>query len=68
MWILLTVCLMGTPNNCREERINWSMDRRDGMACLLLAQEYIVQWQSIHRHWQVSSWRCVTNQGLRTNI
>lgn len=68
MWILLTVCLMGAPDNCREERISWSMDTRDSMACLLHAQETIAQWQSAHLQWKVRNWRCVTKRGLSTDI
>jgi hypothetical protein len=68
MFILLSVCLMGSPRTCHEERINWSFDTRSDMECMLHGQEAIAKWQEGNKQWEIQRWRCVPKDRLATDI
>ena len=68
MLILLSVCLMSQPGTCREERINWSYDGANAMACMVGAQQLIAQWHEAHQRWRVTSWRCTVSERIQSDI
>ncbi len=68
MFILLSVCLMGSPQTCREEPIRWSLDQRSSLQCMLGAQTMIAKWHEDNQKWDIKSWRCVPKDRLLTAI
>lgn len=58
MLILLSVCLLSSPSNCHEERLNFSFETINAMACMVHSQAMIAEWQQGHPAWQVTRWRC----------
>ncbi len=68
MFILLSVCLMGSPQTCREERISWSVESSNSLQCLLSAQQMIAKWHEGHSNWEIRRWRCVPRERLSTDI
>ena len=68
MLILLSVCLLGTPSTCREDRITLSLEQASPMACLLEAQPLIAQWQETHVQWHVERWRCTNRNAIQSDI
>jgi hypothetical protein len=62
MLIFLSVCLLASPNTCKEERLDWSFEDIGYMSCFTHSQEALVQWQSAHPLWRVTRWRCVARK------
>ena len=68
MFIVLSVCLMSSPQTCREEHLRWSLEASNSVACLLNAQEVIAKWQESHTEWVIQRWRCAPKGALLTDI
>ena len=68
MLILMSVCLIGSPTSCHEERINLSLEDSGSMMCLLQAQPLIAQWQESHAQWHVERWRCASARTIQNDI
>ncbi|WP_181704005.1 hypothetical protein [Chthonobacter albigriseus] len=53
--LVLTVCLMASPNECRHQRMPF-----DGplMACAMNGQIAAVEWLQTHPKWRLNRWRC----------
>lgn len=68
MWILLSVCLVAEPTDCREERIRWSFERAGSQACFVTSQQAIAEWQGSHPLWRVARWRCVARGSLPVDL
>jgi len=67
MFILLSVCLLSSPQTCREEQIRWSLDQRSAMQCMMGAQAAIAKWHEENSRWEIKSWRCVAKDRLLTS-
>jgi hypothetical protein len=59
MLILMSICLLADPSSCREERLSFSFEEPNAMACLVRSQETIAEWQRSHPEWRIDRWRCV---------
>ena len=57
MELLLTVCLLAVPTDCRDEHIP-SLEPLAPMACLTGAQPMIAEWSASHPKWKITRWRC----------
>ena len=68
MFIVLSVCLMSSPQTCREEHLRWSLEASNSMACVLSAQEVIAKWHESHTEWVIQRWRCAAKGALLTDI
>lgn len=68
MLILFSVCLIASPETCREERISFSFEGVSSTLCLAHSQEAIAQWQSQHPLWRVARWHCVARAQAPTQI
>lgn len=68
MLILLSICLLGAPATCREDRISLSLEQATPLACLTQAQPLIAQWQETHVQWHVEKWRCTTRSAVQSDI
>lgn len=53
--LVLTVCLMAAPMECRKERMHW-----DGspFACAIQGQMVAAEWLQSRPKWRLSRWQC----------
>ncbi len=58
MELILLVCLIGAPQQCREEYLPVSLEPIPQLRCLMGAQPIIAQWSGVHPKWRVTRWRC----------
>lgn len=58
MDLVLLVCLISSPQSCREERVLVSYDMTDSRACMMGAVPIIAEWTGDHPDYQVSRWKC----------
>ena len=68
MLILMSICLLASPQTCREERIPCSFAGASATACIVRSQEAIAEWQAGHPLWRVARWRCVSRDRVPTHI
>lgn len=55
--LVLTVCLMTAPEECRQERMPFEGPL---LACALQGQFAAVEWLATHPKWLLSRWKCGT--------
>jgi hypothetical protein len=55
--LIMTVCAMSAPNNCGEERLQFTADE-SLMQCMMQAQPYLAQWADQHPDTRITRWRC----------
>jgi hypothetical protein len=58
MELILSICLISSPLDCREEHISVSLERSDSMTCMITAPPMIAEWSNVHPKWKVVKWRC----------
>ncbi|MGU3360975.1 hypothetical protein ACLBWX_11630 [Methylobacterium sp. M6A4_1b] len=58
MLILLSICLLAQPSECREDKIDLSFEARSPTVCLRNSQSALAKWQEEHPEWHVTKWRC----------
>lgn len=58
MELILAICLLGAPGDCREERLSISLEETAPMQCMIGAQQIIAEWAQTHPKWKVEKWRC----------
>lgn len=68
MLILMSVCLLANPADCREERLSFSFEEASFMACMVHSQQAIAEWQQAHPAWRVGRWRCVPRRAATRDI
>lgn len=68
MFILMSICLIANPGNCREERLSFSFEHANLMACMVHSQGTIAEWQKAHPSWRVNRWRCVAREAVPNDI
>jgi hypothetical protein len=66
--ILMAICLLSSPGECREERISLSYETTSPMACVVHSQSAIAVWQASHPLWRVGRWRCVARGSVPTEL
>ncbi len=55
--LVLTICLLTAPSNCREERLHF--ENTGGLLnCMFLAPAEIAKWSEDHPHLRVVRWKC----------
>jgi hypothetical protein len=54
--LILVVCLMATPDVCREARP--PMEAIDGVSCIVQGQQLASRWLDEHPKWMLRGWRC----------
>lgn len=52
--LILTICLLASPDSCREERV--STEARMGLPMECTAA--MAEWATQHPTWRVVKWRC----------
>jgi hypothetical protein len=68
MLILMSICMLANPSQCREERLSFSLEQASAFACMVHSQEVIAEWQQSHPAWRVNNWRCVERSKAETPI
>ena len=58
MELVLAICMLTAPGECREERLSISMEETAPMQCMIGAQPIIAEWAQTHPKWKVERWRC----------
>lgn len=68
MLLLLSICLIAQPDQCREDRISMSFEARSPFVCLRHAQSTLATWQAEHPEWHVARWRCAARGSLPKDL
>lgn len=55
--LVLTICLMAAPSDCREERLHFE-NKGNLLNCMFLAPTQIVKWSEEHPNMRVVKWKC----------
>ena len=68
MFVILSVCLIASPNTCKTERVQQSVEERPPVACIVEGQNTVAVWQTSHPAWHVDRWKCVPRSRLDTEL
>jgi hypothetical protein len=68
MLILMSICLLASPRECREERLSFSFEDANPVACMVHSQTRIAEWQQSHPDYRVDRWRCVARGSTPKDI
>ncbi|GJD33056.1 hypothetical protein PMNALOAF_4337 [Methylobacterium adhaesivum] len=68
MLILLSICLLSDPSQCREDRIDLSFEARSPTVCLRNSQSALAKWQAEHPEWHVNRWRCAVRGNVPRDL
>jgi hypothetical protein len=60
MLILMSICLLSNPSDCREERLSFSFEEANAISCVVRSQEKIAEWQQSHPDYRIDRWKCVS--------
>lgn len=63
MQLLMTVCLIASPDRCREERVTIAEQTVTPMQCMSVSMPMIARWSGEHRNWRVVRWKCREDRG-----
>lgn len=55
--IVVTVCALARPDQCEEQRIEFS-SQFSLRQCVMNAQPYLAQWIAEHPKWGIKSYHC----------
>ncbi len=56
--LVLSVCLVGQPNVCKDVRLTYVAASVTPLQCLMGSQPQIARWTELHPKWAVKRWRC----------
>lgn len=56
--LILSVCLTGQADVCKDVHLNYPSESVTPIQCLLGAQTEIVRWSASHPKWTVKRWKC----------
>ncbi len=65
MDLVILVCLVASPQTCREERVLVSVEQSDSRMCMAGAVPIIAEWAGGHPEWQISRWKCGSTSDSR---
>ena len=58
MTLVFLVCLISSPETCREERLNFSFEQTSGFGCMMGAPPRLAEWSNTHPRWRIARWKC----------
>ncbi len=58
MEIVLYVCLLADPKQCKEERLPQLIASQNPAACATISTPYMAQWMGEHPGWKLIRWKC----------
>ena len=59
VYLVLTLCLIASPSQCRDERP--LLEGMSVRACVMQGQHVAEEWLEDHPKWMLSRWRCEKN-------
>lgn len=59
MTLIFLVCMISSPNSCREERLSFAFESVSNFGCMVGAQSKMAEWTNTHPGWRIASWKCV---------
>ncbi len=59
MALVFLVCLISSPDSCREERFSLAFEPVSGLGCMTGAQSRLAEWTDTHPGWRVARWKCI---------
>lgn len=68
MELVLMVCLMNTPVDCRDEHLTLSVELMTPQQCMLGAQPAMAEWSASHPKYRIERWRCGQPRAEGTRI
>lgn len=63
--LIVVACLLAAPADCREHRVNMTLNGMDAGQCMYKSVIRVARWQSLHSKWKVKSWKCEVITGDR---
>lgn len=58
MDLVLMVCLLASPETCREEHVAIGYEQADPRMCMAGAVPVIAEWSETNPDWRVARWKC----------
>lgn len=58
MEIVLYVCLLADPKQCKEERLPQIIETTNPMRCATISARYMAMWMVEHPAWKLIGWKC----------
>ncbi|GBD48459.1 hypothetical protein [Methylopila sp. Yamaguchi] len=58
MDLVLMVCLLASPETCREEHVAIGYELADPRMCMAGAVPVIAEWSETNPDWRVARWKC----------
>lgn len=65
MDLVMFVCLVASPETCREERVAVSYEQVHPRSCMAGAVPVIAEWTEGNPDWRISRWKCGGAGGSR---
>lgn len=62
MTLFMTVCLIASPDRCKEERVMIAEHSVTPMQCMHASMPMIARWRGEHIAWRVVKWKCQTER------
>jgi hypothetical protein len=59
MALIFLVCLISSPNTCKEERFSLAFESASELGCMTGAQPRMAEWTNTHPGWRVARWKCI---------
>ena len=56
--IVVMVCMIDAPTQCRDVNLNFAAENITPMQCVMQGQVEMSKWIDEHPGWQVKKWRC----------
>jgi len=58
--IVLSVCMIDTPDRCKDVRLSYMAETVTPFECMMYGQSEIAKWTEGHPNWKISKWSCGT--------
>ncbi len=63
MEIILSVCLIANPSQCKDQPLDQRVNTADPFHCTVVSTPYVAQWADQHPAWKIIKWRCSASGG-----
>jgi hypothetical protein len=59
MALVFLVCLISSPDTCKEERFSFAFETMSDLGCMMDAPPRMADWTNTHPGWRVARWKCI---------
>jgi hypothetical protein len=59
MALIFLVCLISSPDTCREERFSFAFEPVSNLGCMTGAPPRMAEWMNTHPGWRIARWKCI---------